>query len=93
MLINLTNEQAKIIKYALLNLIENKEIWEERFEDMSFDMGDETAERIFTNFFSTVKSSIEIFKDIEDINTSSYSYPDIKEFSSADNIYDDELIR
>jgi len=73
MLIEINETQAKLVKEALLSFIEDKDLWEERLDELDSFLGEEKAKEAIGNIFTNIGTVLEKFTDVEKVDET-YGY-------------------
>ena len=73
MLIEINEAQAKLVKEALLSFIEDKDLWEERLDELDSFLGEEKAKEAIGNIFTNIGTVLEKFTDVEKVDET-YGY-------------------
>jgi len=73
MLIEINEAQAKLVKEALLSFIGDKDLWEERLDELDSFLGEEKAKEAIGNIFTNIGTVLEKFKDVEKVDET-YGY-------------------
>ena len=73
MLIEINESQAKLVKEALLSFIQDKDLWQERLEELENYLGEENAKEAIGNIFSNIDTVLDKFTDVEKIDET-YGY-------------------
>ena len=73
MLIEINEAQAKLVKEALLSFIGDKDLWEERLDELDSFLGEEKAKKAIGNIFSNIATVLEKFTDVEKVDET-YGY-------------------
>ena len=73
MLIEINEAQAKLVKESLLSFIEDKDLWEERLDELDSFLGEEKAKEAIGNIFTNIGTVLEKFTDVEKVDET-YGY-------------------
>ena len=73
MLIEINEAQAKLVKEALLSFIQDKDLWQERLEELENYLGEENAKEAIGNIFTNISTVLEKFTDVEKVDET-YGY-------------------
>ena len=71
--IEINEAQAKIVKEALLSFIGDKDLWEERLDELDSLLGEEKAKEAIGNIFTNISTVLEKFTDVEKVDET-YGY-------------------
>lgn len=73
MLIEINEAQAKLVKETLLSFIGDKDLWEERLDELDSFLGEEKAKEAIGNIFTNIGTVLEKFTDVEKVDET-YGY-------------------
>ncbi|WP_455089671.1 hypothetical protein [Peptoanaerobacter stomatis] len=73
MMLELSEEQARLLKESLNLFVFNKPLWEERYEEYKYLLGVEKGQEVTEKIFSEVKQLLEKFDEVQKLDET-YGY-------------------